>query len=321
MNTQNISTLKIHKLSKEQYDRELQAGRIDSNALYLTPEELTGEENQIIILDNKGTIQASDVLVTDLAKKTDLATVATSGSYNDLTNKPTIPSAYTHPSHTAKTSGLYKITVNNLGHVSAATAVTKSDITGLGIPAQNTTYSAGTGISLSGTTFSNSGVRSISAGSTNGTISVNTNGTSTDIAVKGLGSNAYNSTTYAGGTKVTLNGSSKGGSTAAFYAPTAHGTPGQILKSDGSGKAPIWVDGANLVAPKKITLVATAEQTSFNIPFEYDSLSSNLTVYFNGILMKETDNYTVDTTNNTVNLVGFSAEAGDVITIMGLLGA
>ena len=37
--------------------------------------------------------------------------------------------------------------------------------------------------------------------------------------------------------------------------------------------------------------------------------------------MKETDNYTVDTTNNTVNLVGFSAEAGDVITIMGLLGA
>jgi len=33
---------------------------------------------------------------------TGLATVATSGSYNDLTNKPTIPSAYTHPeSHPA----------------------------------------------------------------------------------------------------------------------------------------------------------------------------------------------------------------------------
>lgn len=62
----------------------------------------------------------------------------------------------------------------------------------------NTTYSAGTGISLSGTTFSNSGVRSIATGSSNGTISVNTNGTSADVAVKGLGSAAYTaSTAYA----------------------------------------------------------------------------------------------------------------------------
>lgn len=59
----------------------------------------------------------------------------------------------------------------------------------------NTTYSAGTGISLSGTTFSNSGVRSISSGSSNGTISVNTNGTSADVAVKGLGSAAYTAST------------------------------------------------------------------------------------------------------------------------------
>ena len=59
----------------------------------------------------------------------------------------------------------------------------------------NTTYSAGTGISLSGTTFSNSGVRSISTGSTNGTISVNTNGTSANVAVKGLGTAAYTAST------------------------------------------------------------------------------------------------------------------------------
>ena len=62
----------------------------------------------------------------------------------------------------------------------------------------NTTYSAGTGISLSGTTFSNSGVRNIATGSANGTISVNTNGTTADVAVKGLGSAAYTaSTAYA----------------------------------------------------------------------------------------------------------------------------
>lgn len=62
----------------------------------------------------------------------------------------------------------------------------------------NTTYSAGTGISLSGTTFSNSGVRSVATGSSNGTISVNTNGTTANVAVKGLGSAAYTaSTAYA----------------------------------------------------------------------------------------------------------------------------
>lgn len=55
----------------------------------------------------------------------------------------------------------------------------------------DTTYSAKDGVSLSGTTFSNSGVRSISTGSTNGTISVNTNGASADVAIKGLGSAAY----------------------------------------------------------------------------------------------------------------------------------
>lgn len=55
----------------------------------------------------------------------------------------------------------------------------------------NTTYSAGTGISLSGTTFSNAGVRSISTGTANGTISVNTNGSTSNVAVYGLGSAAY----------------------------------------------------------------------------------------------------------------------------------
>lgn len=40
---------------------------------------------------------------------------------------------YTHPSYTAKSSGLYKITVNSTGHVSATTGVSKADITSLGI--------------------------------------------------------------------------------------------------------------------------------------------------------------------------------------------
>lgn len=42
MITENLSTLKIHKLSQAQYERELAAGRIDENALYLTPDTYDG---------------------------------------------------------------------------------------------------------------------------------------------------------------------------------------------------------------------------------------------------------------------------------------
>lgn len=47
---------------------------------------------------------------------------------------------YTHPAYTEQVSGLYKVTVDATGHVSAVEAVTKEDITGLGIPGQDTTY-------------------------------------------------------------------------------------------------------------------------------------------------------------------------------------
>ena len=55
---------------------------------------------------------------------------------------------YSHPGYTSKSNGFYKVTVDGTGHVSATTAVTKADITGLGIPAQDTTYSAATSSTL-----------------------------------------------------------------------------------------------------------------------------------------------------------------------------
>ena len=51
---------------------------------------------------------------------------------------------YSHPTYTAHDAGLYKVTVDGTGHVSVATAVTKSDITALGIPASDTTYDVAT---------------------------------------------------------------------------------------------------------------------------------------------------------------------------------
>lgn len=99
----------------------------------------------------------------------------------------------------------------------------------------NTTYSAGTGISLSGTTFSNSGVRSIATGSSNGTISVNTNGTTANVAVKGLGSAAYTASTA--------------------YAAASH-THNYAGSSSAGGPANSVVDGA-ITLPKLASTVGT----------------------------------------------------------------
>ena len=83
------------------------------------------------------------------AKPSDVATQSTNGlmSAADKTKLDGVTAGankYTHPSYTARASGLYKVTVDGTGHVSAATAATKSDITALGIPESDTTYSAAT---------------------------------------------------------------------------------------------------------------------------------------------------------------------------------
>lgn len=45
---------------------------------------------------------------------------------------------YKHATHTAKANGLYKVTVDAEGHVSETVAVTKEDITGLGVAGEDT---------------------------------------------------------------------------------------------------------------------------------------------------------------------------------------
>ena len=51
---------------------------------------------------------------------------------------------YVHPTHEAHAAGFYKVTVDAEGHVTAVAAVTKADITALGIPGQDTQYEAAT---------------------------------------------------------------------------------------------------------------------------------------------------------------------------------
>lgn len=63
-----------------------------------------------------------------------------SPSYGSNSISPSIGSSYVHPKHTEHDLGLYKFSNDNLGHVDSAVAVTKKDITALGIPGENTKY-------------------------------------------------------------------------------------------------------------------------------------------------------------------------------------
>lgn len=95
------------------------------------------------------TANANGLGVTAAGFKLDVATASTAGAMSaaDKAKLDGIAEGannYTHPAHTAHESGLYKVTVDAQGHVSGAEAATKEDITGLGIPAQDTTYQKAT---------------------------------------------------------------------------------------------------------------------------------------------------------------------------------
>lgn len=92
--------------------------------------------------------------------------------HTNAIERSNLATAYAHANAkgVAKSSGLYKITTNSEGHVTEATAVTKTDITGLGIPAQDTVYTLlAAGTDLGG--VKSGGDVSIS----NGVITVNNN--------------------------------------------------------------------------------------------------------------------------------------------------
>ena len=81
-------------------------------------------------------------LTDNCVKASDLATVATSGSYNDLSDKPTIPSAYTLPTASSAVMGGVKIG-SNISVSSGTISITKSNVTsalGYTPPVSDTTY-------------------------------------------------------------------------------------------------------------------------------------------------------------------------------------
>ena len=138
-------------LTAEQYANAKKNNQIDPNQLYFTPEKklvVAVSQDEYEAMKEAGTLDEDVLYVTPASESVTIpeATETTAGlmppaSMKKLNGIDEGANKYTHPSHTARASGLYKITVDSLGHVTAVAKVEKTDITALGIPGSDTTYS------------------------------------------------------------------------------------------------------------------------------------------------------------------------------------
>lgn len=248
---------------------------------------------------------------------------AVSGNTVTLPAYPTIPTTLKNPtsltlkinSGTTEGTNLYTYdgsTAKTLNIVPGTNVSFSTESGKLVITSTNTTYSAGTGLSLSGTTFYNAGVRSISTGSTNGTISVDTNGTSAEVSVKGLGSAAYTNSSA--------------------YAAASH-SHSDYLKSIASGNSNYFTvatsSQAATISPK-IVSIASASSNNLGITTSYDiktyvdaSFAANDAMVFKGtigtngtITSLPTSGYSAGWTYRVITAgtyAGVVCEVGDLI--------
>ena len=148
--TETIGEFTMNILTAEQYADAKKNNQIDPNQLYFTPEKklvVSVSQDEYEAMKEAGTLDEDVLYVTPASESVTIpeATETNAGlmppaSVTKLKGIDEGANKYTHPTHTARASGLYKITVDSLGHVIAVSAVQKSDITNLGIPSSNTTY-------------------------------------------------------------------------------------------------------------------------------------------------------------------------------------
>lgn len=148
--TETIGEFTMNILTAEQYADAKKNNQIDPNQLYFTPEKklvVAVSQDEYEAMKEAGTLDEDVLYVTPASESVTIpeATETAAGlmppsAVTKLKGIDEGANKYTHPTHTARASGLYKITVDSLGHVIAVSAVQKSDITNLGIPDSDTTY-------------------------------------------------------------------------------------------------------------------------------------------------------------------------------------
>lgn len=160
---ESIENLDKNKVNENDMQKAIQAVYENANQFTLAKiaELINGapttadtlKEIADLIADNKSVVDALDAAVGKKANQSELDTHIsnntihfTASERTKLAGIATAANKYIHPVSAAgaKASGLYKIATDASGHVTGAVAVTKADITGLGIPGTNTTYSTGT---------------------------------------------------------------------------------------------------------------------------------------------------------------------------------
>lgn len=110
---------------------EIQARKDGDNQLQTNINNLQSTMNtELAKKVGKVTVAGSGNAVTTASISSDTLTLTKGATYNN----------YVHPAGSApsKASGFYKFSTDSTSHVASVTAVTKADITALGIPAQNT---------------------------------------------------------------------------------------------------------------------------------------------------------------------------------------
>ena len=131
-----------------------------------------GESGKIYVtLDDNKTYRWGGTTYVEISESLALGNTSSTafrGDYGQITYDHATDSSRVQ---SATQEGLFKVGSTAEGHISSLTPVEKSDIVALGIPAQDTTYSSGTGISISGTTINHS--NSVTAGNDSPSIDQN----------------------------------------------------------------------------------------------------------------------------------------------------
>ena len=157
------------------------------------------------------------------------ANIGVSATSTSVTVSGTTFYKYVHPTYTVHAAAAVKIGNDGTGHVSIGDPLLASDIK----IASSGTYTVSSALDAISTDISNivSGTTEVGKAKKLGSSTV---GSSTKPIYLSSGE-ATECSTYAGGTAITLNGTSKAAATASFYAPTSSGSANQFLISSGSG--------------------------------------------------------------------------------------